>query len=191
MRYINPRRRAALALILTSAVGAIAVTAAPAFQAQDDERRAWTMWLAAKLTGFSGAVLIGRGDDILVARASGDADRDSGRKNPDASRFNLGSINKTFTAMAIAQLIQQNRLSLDDTLAKRLPDYPNREAAARITIRDLIAHRSGVPVFMMASFGDVSVADMVKIVAAQPQSFEPGTRQEYSNGGYILLGRLC
>jgi CubicO group peptidase (beta-lactamase class C family) len=163
---------------------------ATADAAQESERRAWAAWLDARAAGFSGVVLIGRKDDVLVTRASGDADRASGRKITEASRFNVGSINKTFTAIAIAQLIQHGRLSLDDTLAKHVPDYPNAAAAARITIRDLISHRSGVPVFMMASFGDATVAEMTTTVGAQPQSFEPGARQEYSNGGYVVLGRV-
>jgi CubicO group peptidase (beta-lactamase class C family) len=107
------------------------------------------------------------------------------------TRFNLGSINKTFTAIAIAQLIQRGRLSLEDTLAKHLPDYPNRDAAAKITIYQLLTHRSGVATFMRTDFGEaVTLAEMTKVVGAEPQAFEPGARQAYSNGGYIVLGRV-
>jgi CubicO group peptidase (beta-lactamase class C family) len=146
-------------------------------------------WLDARATGFSGVVLVGRGDAIETVRAYGMADRERRIANTADTRFNLGSINKTFTAIAIAQLIQQGRVSLDDTLAKHLPDYPNA-AAGRITVRDLISHRSGIPTFMRADFGTVTVADMVKIIAAEPLVFSPGERQEYSNGGYVVLGRL-
>jgi CubicO group peptidase (beta-lactamase class C family) len=147
-------------------------------------------WLDGRGQQFSGAVLIGRGDQVLVEGAYGDADRRIGRRNTPSTRFNLGSINKTFTAVAIAQLIDSGRLSLDDRLAKILPDYPNRTAAATITIRDLIAHRSGIAQFMRADFGESTVAEMVRRVAAEPQAFDPGTKQEYSNGGYIVLGRI-
>lgn len=152
--------------------------------------RDWKAWLDAQAAGFSGVALIGREDAIEVEAAYGLADPAGTRRNTRDTRFNLGSINKTFTAVAIAQLIQQGRLSLDDTLAKHLPEYPNQPAAARITIRDLLTHRSGIAQFMRPDFGDVSVAAMVKTVGATPQTFEPGTRQEYSNGGYVVLGRV-
>jgi len=149
-----------------------------------------TAWLAGRTAGFSGVVLVGRGDAIETIAPYGLADRATRRGNTAETRFNLGSINKTFTAIAVAQLIQQGRLSLDDPLAKHVPDYPNRVVAARITIRDLLAHRAGVATFMRADFGTASVAEMVRLVGSEPQVFEPGARQEYSNGGYILLGRI-
>jgi CubicO group peptidase (beta-lactamase class C family) len=139
-------------------------------------------WLDTDAAAFSGAVLIARDDTIETLKAYGGVE--------PTGRFNIGSINKTFTAMAVAQLIQRGRLSLDDTVAKHLPDYPNRDAAAKITIRQLITHRSGVAQFMGANFGEGSVADVTKTVGAQPQVFEPGARQEYSNGGYVVLGRI-
>jgi D-alanyl-D-alanine carboxypeptidase len=141
------------------------------------------VWLDGRAASFSGAVLIAHGDTIEVHAAYGSA-------NSPATRFNVGSINKTFTALAIAQLIQQGRLSLDDPLAKHLPDYPNRDAAAKITIRDLITHRSGVAQFMRADFGEATVEQMARAVGAEPQVFEPRARQAYSNGGYIVLGRV-
>lgn len=142
----------------------------------------WKGWLETRTSGFSGVALVGRGDAILAVNAYGG--------NAAETRFNLGSINKTFTAIAIAQLIQQGRLSLDDKLTKHLPDYPNQDAAGKITIRDLVTHRSGVAQFMRADFGDASVAAMTKTVGSEPLVFEPGARQEYSNGGYVVLGRV-
>lgn len=154
------------------------------------ETAGWKTWLDSRAADFSGVVLVARGDTVEIIGSYGLADRASGRKNTADTRFNLGSINKTFTAIAIAQLIQQGRLSLDDTLAKRLPDYPNPGAAAKIRIRDLLTHRSGVAQFMGANFGDGTVADMTKLIAAEPLAFEPGTQQQYSNGGYVVLGRV-
>lgn len=139
-------------------------------------------WLDTEAAGFPGAVLIARDDTIDVLAAYGGSE--------PAARFNIGSINKTFTAIAVAQLIQRGRLSLDDTVAKHLPEYPNRDAAGKITIRQLVTHRSGVAQFMGGNFGEGSVAELTKTVAAQPQVFEPGARQEYSNGGYVVLGRI-
>jgi CubicO group peptidase (beta-lactamase class C family) len=150
----------------------------------------WSGWLDMQAASFSGIVVIGRDDDVEVEAAYGFSDPAASRRNARDTRFNLGSINKTFTAVAIAQLIQRGRLSLDDTLAKHLPEYPNQAAAARITIRDLLTHRSGVAQFMRPDFGDVSVATMVNTVGGEPHAFDPGARQEYSNGGYVVLGRV-
>jgi D-alanyl-D-alanine carboxypeptidase len=150
----------------------------------------WKAWLDSRAAEFSGVALVARGDTIEVVASYGLADRSSGRQNHAETRFNLGSINKTFTAIAIAQLIQQGRLSLDDTLAKHLPDYPNTAAAAQITIWHLVTHRSGVAQFMGGNFGEGSVAEMANRVSAEPQTFEPGERQQYSNGGYVVLGRV-
>ena len=92
----------------------------------------WRQWLDGQAAGFSGVALIARGETIEAEAAYGFADPAGTRRNAPTTRFNLGSIDKTFTAVAIAQLIQQGRLSLDDRLAKHLPDYPNQPAAARI-----------------------------------------------------------
>jgi len=154
-------------------------------------RDAWEAWLDTRAGGFSGVAMIARGDAVQIVKAYGLADRSADRRNTVETRFNLGSINKTFTAIAVAQLIQQGRLSLDDTLATCVPDYPNREAAAKITIHHLVTHRSGIAPFVRADFGDAtSVAEMTQAVGSQPQSFEPGARQEYGNGGYVVLGRV-
>ena len=150
----------------------------------------WGSWLADQTASFSGVVLVGRDDTIEVHQAFGVAAASPPRSNRLETRFNLGSINKTFTAVAIAQLIERGRLSLDDTLIKHVPDYPNRDAASRITIRQLLTHRSGIAQFMRADFGAVDVAEMARRVGREPQVFEPGARQEYSNGGYVVLGRI-
>jgi CubicO group peptidase (beta-lactamase class C family) len=158
--------------------------------AAQDRIADWNTWLTGDASGFSGVVLIGRDDLIDVAAAFGSADRTTGRPNTPDTRFNLGSINKTFTAIAVAQLVERNKLGLDDTLIKHLPDYPDKDAASRISIRQLLNHRSGVAQLMRPDFGDITVAAMTRIVGKEPLAFEPGTRQIYSNGGYVVLGRV-
>ncbi len=182
------RMRWTLVLVVCACVG-LGGIGRPA--AQDAPEAAdWKTWLDSRAAGLSGVVLVARGDTIEDVASYGLADRDSGRKNTADTRFNLGSINKTFTAIAIAQLIQQGGLTLDDSLAKHLRDYPNNAAAAKITIRDLLTHRSGVAQFMGANFGEGSVAEMTQRVGSEPLAFEPGTQQQYSNGGYVVLGRV-
>src|ERR1041385_8426676 len=60
------------------------------------------------------------------------------------TKFNLGSMNKMFTAVAVAQLVEQGKLSFEDTVGKILPDYPNKEVAEKVKIHHLLTHTSGL-----------------------------------------------
>ena len=145
---------------------------------------------------FSGVVLLARGAEPVFQRAYGMADRESRRPNNIETRFNLGSINKVFTATLIRQLAAEGRLSLDDTLGRLLPDYPDRDVAARVTVRQLLEHRSGVSGNIFGAppggtRGDVRrTADFLALIRGAPLQFEPGTRQQYSNAGYVVLGAV-
>lgn len=149
----------------------------------------------ARVDAFSGAVLLAKGNRVLVRQSYGQASRRFGTPNRPDTKFNLGSINKAFTKVAIEQLAAQGKLSLDDTIDKYVSDYP-REAASTITIRMLLDHRGGVPDFFGPKFQNAdrtqlrSVSDWVQFIRDMPLRFVPGTREEYSNGGYILLGAV-
>jgi CubicO group peptidase (beta-lactamase class C family) len=139
---------------------------------------------------FSGVVLVGRGDAPLYARAIGQASRAWNVPNRVDTKFNLGSVTKTLTAVAVVQLIDQGRLAYDDTLAALVPDYPNREAARRITVRHLLTHTAGLG---SASLGQMrrgfrTLNAYMPAIAADSLRFAPGSRFEYSNDGYLLLG---
>lgn len=144
---------------------------------------------------FSGVVLVARGDSVLVHEAVGLADRERGVANTRETRFAVMSVGKMFTGVAIAQLVERGRLAFDDTLAAVLPDFPNRDAARRIVVRDLLTHTAGVPdVFTSPRFtargGYRSHGEMLPTFADGPLAFAPGTRFEYSNGGYATLGAI-
>ena len=126
--------------ILVTMVVASLIALHPAGAVQNRQSD-WKAWLVAEAAGFSGVALIGRDDAIDIEMAFGRADPAGGRRNTAATRFNLGSITKTFTAIGIAQLIEQGRLGLDDRLIQHLPDYPNKDAATRISIRQLLCKR--------------------------------------------------
>jgi len=87
---------------------------------------------------FSGVVLVARGDTPLLWKTYGFASKEYGASNRLDTRFNIGSINKVITRVAIEQLAGRGALGLDDTIGKFLPDYPNRDAAVRVTIGDVI-----------------------------------------------------
>lgn len=144
---------------------------------------------------FSGVVLIAQNGVPLVEKAYGWADREANRDNDIETAFNLGSINKLFTQIAIRQLAAQGKLNVDSTLGRYWPDFPNI-AARRVTIRQLLEHRSGIAgnIFLAPpgkTRRDVrSLADYYLLLDNTGLQFEPGTQQRYSNAAYIVLGLL-
>ena len=147
----------------------------------------------ARTDSFAGAVLLARRGKPLVARAWGLADRSRRTPNTTGTRFNLGSIGKVFTRVALAQLAEAKKLSLDDKLAKYLPDFPH---ADEITLAMLAAHRSGVGDFFNDAYDRADHSklrhnrDYLALIRDQPLWFPPGTQMRYSNGGYVLLGEV-
>jgi len=145
---------------------------------------------------FSGTVLIAKKDSLLFQKACGLASKEYNVANLVDTKFNLGSINKIFTQIAIGQLAEQGKLSFDDKLGKHLPDYQNREAAEKVTIRQMLDMKSGIGDFFGPEFEAMpknrlrTVKDFLPLFASKPLQFEPGTRQQYSNGGYIVLGAI-
>jgi D-alanyl-D-alanine carboxypeptidase len=144
---------------------------------------------------FSGVVLVAKGERILFHRAYGLADRSWKIPNRLDTKFNLASMNKMFTAVAIAQLIEAGKLHLEDTVSAILPDYPNQQAARTITIAQLLSHSGGLgmlfdrPGFDRRKRYRVS-SDYFPLFASEPLFFPPGTRSAYSNEGYVVLGAV-
>lgn len=150
---------------------------------------------AADSDRFSGQVLIAHGDSILVDETYGFADREKGVRNSRTTTFPTMSLGKMFTSVAIAQLVQQGRLHWDDTVAKLLPEYPNRDAAARITVRQLLTHTAGVPdVFQSPHYhGSHDYVTHLALLAAfadAPLTQTPGSHFSYSNGGFATLAAI-
>ena len=150
---------------------------------------------AAAADDFSGVVLVARGDRILVHKGYGYADRNHMVANRPETKFHLGSMNKMFTSVLVAQLVEAGKLSFDDTLAKVLPEYPNREAAAKITIRHLLTHTAGLGGLFDRTGYDrrkkyQTHAEFFPIFAGEPLYFEPGSKSRYSNEGFLVLGAV-
>ena len=150
----------------------------------------------AKLGKFSGVVLVAQNGAPAFERAYGMADREAARANDLETSFNLGSINKLFTSIAIQQLAGAGKLTVDSSLARAWPDYPNQDVARRVTIRQILDHRSGIQgnIFTAPAGKNrhdvVSLQDYFELFKNEPLQFEPGSQQQYSNAGYIVLGLL-
>jgi len=145
---------------------------------------------------FSGVILVARNGTPLLERAYGMADREAKRANDLETSFNIGSINKLFTQIAIRQLADAGKLNLDSSLARAWPDYPNQDIARKVTIREILQMRSGIQGNIFAAPAGktrhdvVSLQDFFDLVKNEPLQFEPGSNQQYSNAGYIVLGLL-
>lgn len=150
---------------------------------------------------FSGVVLIAVEDKILFEKACGTANRSFLVPNTIATKFNLGSVGKLFTSVAVAQLIQQNKLSLYDPINKYLSDWlpsDNSDNSDKMTIQQLLVHASGLGNFMddgrwkLGSDSGlyVKVNDYRALIQDDKVQFIPGQSQVYSNNGYIILGAI-
>lgn len=143
---------------------------------------------------FSGAVLVARHGKVVFQQAYGWADRDQRIANTLQTKFRFGSLGKMFTGVAIMQLVQSGELQLDDTVGKHLTDYPN-PAVARVTIHQLLTHTGGTgdffgPEYLARRSQMRTHADYLALLGDRGTLFEPGSRHEYSNYGYLLLGRI-
>ena len=149
----------------------------------------------ARADEFAGAVLVARHGKVLLNDAWGRADRKAGTANTPATRFRIGSMNKMFTAVATLQLVEAHKLALDDPIGQHLPGYSNKEVAAKVTVRHLLTHSGGTGDIFGPEFDQHRLQlrehrDYLKLYGWRGLSFEPGSRFEYSNYGFVLLGAL-
>src|SRR5262247_1658477 len=141
-----------------------------------------------------GSLTIAKDGKVLYTRAIGYAQVDGPTKKPltAASRFRIASITKTYTSVMILQLVEEGKLKLTDTLDKFFPQVPN---AQKITILQILAHRSGIPNVRrdQATWkpgAPVTKDEMLALIVKGTPEFEPDTKHSYSNSGYFLLGLI-
>jgi len=144
---------------------------------------------------FSGVVLVAKDGHPLFHRAYGYASKRFKVPNRPDTKFNLGSCNKSFTAVAIAQLAEQEKLSLDDPIGKYLDIFPS-DIAGNVTIRHLLNMRSGWGDFWeneayLARFSKLrTVSDYMEFIKDMPLDFEPGSNFQHSNTGFYVAGAI-
>lgn len=143
---------------------------------------------------FSGVVLIAKDGEPILEKAYGEANRNYDVPNQLNTKFNLGSMNKMFTAVAMLQLVEQEKVSVDDKIIEHIPEYPNQEVAKIVTIHQLLTHTSGLGDFFNQEWSNTSkdhykdLIDYLPLFVDHPLQFEPGTQFSYSNAGFIVLG---
>lgn len=149
---------------------------------------------AVELELFSGCVLVAKDGEVIFSRAVGDANKDFQIKNSLETKFNIGSIGKSFTATAIMLLAQRGLLKVNDPVIKYLPDFPFGD---KITIHHLLTHTSGLadyldnPVYVEQMDQVRSVGDLLPIIYGEKLRFGiPGEEMAYSNSGAVVLGAV-
>ncbi len=143
---------------------------------------------------FSGVVLFADSGNIIYHQAFGYRDFETKSPVETSDIFELASVSKQFTAMAIMLLKQEGKLNFDDPIEKYLPDVNYKG----IAIRHLLNHTSGLPDYqaVMDKYWDKSKVasnpDILQYLKKYnpPKKFEPGEKYEYSNTGYVFLGSI-
>lgn len=143
---------------------------------------------------FNGVVLFARGDKIFFHRGWGIANRKSNQQITTSTKFNLASASKMFTAVAIAKLAEEGKLTFDDNISQHLDNsWFSGELGRKILIRHLLSHTSGLghywEEFDKHVGNIIDIADYKSIISTKP-SFKPGAAGKYSNTGFILLGAI-
>lgn len=145
---------------------------------------------------FNGAVLVATDGDIVFSNGYGLANMEWDIPNSPDTKFRLGSITKQFTAMIVMQLVEEDKLSLDATVADLLP-YFRPDLGERITVHHLLTHTSGLPNYTAlpgfmadAARDPYEVEEFVTTYCSGDLEFEPGSEFRYSNSGYFVLGAI-
>jgi len=140
-------------------------------------------------------ILIAKKGQVIYQKAFGSANLELNVPISPDMVFKLGSITKQFTAVAILQLVEQGKISLQDSLQQYIKDFPSK--GYRITIENLLTHTSGLKDYMQVDYAatnmerwDLEPKQLIDSFKNIPLEFEPGTKFRYSNSGYFLLGYI-
>ena len=147
-----------------------------------------------RLGQFNGAVLVAEDGNVIYSKGVGYADMENKIPNNEDTKFRLASVSKQFTATLIMQLVEKGKIKLEDNLSVYLPYY-RKDVGEKITIAQILSHTSGLanytddPKFMQEETDKKAVPkDFVLKYCSEDLVFEPGTKWQYSNSGYFILG---
>ncbi len=177
-----------------AAVSSTATVAAPELDGLATEIDHYVTQLEAQQQ-FSGVLLAVFDGQTILERGYGWADRERGYPNLPTTRFQIGSLSKAFTALAILSLQAEGRLRVEDSICRYLDPCPAPWQA--VTLHQLLTHTSGIvdyvtlPQFWVTmSQRAVSVQELIQLIATQPLLAPPGEQFHYSSSGYVLLGYI-
>ena len=145
------------------------------------------------INSFSGIVAICKNAEIIYEHSKGYANKENQTIINTSTLFNLASMNKMFTGVAIAQLVEKNMLSLSDRVIKFFPEYSDKNWAGKATIENLLTHTSGLGEFIPFQHKIKSLFNLSEIVDTISETVskkDPGNEMVYSNAGFYFLGRI-
>lgn len=142
---------------------------------------------------FMGSIAVSQNEKVLYTKAIGYSDLETSKKATTATKYRIGSISKMFTAALILKAVEENKTSLSQTLDRYFPQIENSK---KITIGNLLNHRSGIHSFTddddYLTYNTVpkSEKEMLALIAKGKSDFEPNSKGEYSNSNYVLLSYI-
>ncbi len=146
---------------------------------------------------FSGTILVARHGEVLFEKAYGMADREQQIPTSLDTRLRYASVGKMFTSVALLQLVDEGKVHLDGTVSDYIPDYPNQDFARNVKVRHLLTHEAGagdIDAIDPDWQGDRStfktLDDYLNAYGNRAPDFEPGSKGQYSNNGFMLLGSI-
>jgi CubicO group peptidase (beta-lactamase class C family) len=147
-----------------------------------------------ELDEFSGAVLVAKDGKVSFKKAYGLANKRYNVPNQTDTKFNIGSINKIFTKVGILQLAERGKVSLNGHMGQYCPGFP-QNVASKVAIHHLLNHTSGMGHYWNEKFETSKsrlrrVDDFLELFREEPLAFEPGEKSQYSNAGYVVLGKI-
>ncbi|MFD2598461.1 serine hydrolase domain-containing protein [Sphingobacterium corticis] len=176
---------------LTSSVFAFFLCFNPLFSQQIDTSSLNTLFDSLEVhQKFMGNVAVSKNGQILYARSVGYADVESSLRGEELTKYRIGSISKTFTAVLIMKAVEQGKVELDQTISSFFPTITNADS---ITIRQLLSHRSGIhsftddPSYPSWLSKPKSESELIKIIEDGGSDFKPNSKFSYSNSNYVLL----
>jgi CubicO group peptidase (beta-lactamase class C family) len=142
--------------------------------------------------GFNGSILVAERGEIVFSGAYGYADFEAGIANAVDTPFKIASVTMQFTAACVLLLRERGLIDLEDPVSKFVPEYPNGDS---IRIRHLLSHTSGIAEYTTVAFlgradRGFTPEELIRHFRDKPLKFRPGTRFEYSNSNYVLLGAV-
>jgi len=138
---------------------------------------------------FNGSVLVAKDGQILFSKGYGFSDHEKQIQNSSDTLYNIASLTKSFIAVSILQLEEQQLLSTNDPLSKYISDFPDGNL---IRIHHLLSHSSGIPEILkvLDSGKPYTPNDIINLMKEKQLDFKPGSKYSYSNTGYLILGYI-
>jgi CubicO group peptidase (beta-lactamase class C family) len=142
---------------------------------------------------FMGSIAVSQNGTLIYSKSIGKEDVETNKKATNLSKYRIGSISKMYTSILIFKAIEEKKLSLNQTIAIYFPTIEN---ATKITIGNLLNHRSGIhnftndPEYFKYNTEPKSEEQMIEIITKGKSDFEPNSKANYSNSNYVLLSYI-